>query len=446
MVAIVCLIFAIHLCISLKKPFWGLLSLIVIKILIPDNVRFPIGDASLNTVISFVLFCSWLFKSIIAKRHTRTTNKLNIYIFFIILYCGLNMLFTYTSVPIAYQFRIYTQYVFLQLLPIVVMIDVVKTKEELLLLIYTFGMATLICVVYSLFCYITFIPYPYNAFINSVYEGRVEDIGAEMDIEMGGVVGRCMGTATSGTWDYGMVISMLFVCVGSIYQVIKNKFFLIVWILAGIDLLCTVRRAPVITGLIFLLILFLLKDRTKILRKVMTIFAAGIVLIAVIYVFPQLSAFRHILESSIFFWDDSVSEKNDVKGSNVGFRTYQLLHTLQYVKDSPIFGNGWGSCFYKNKYPDMIGWESIIFTTLMQFGYLGFLLWMNLYYKFYLYCKESKMKLISFAFMAAAMAFSIINDTIYPFYIFFGAVLINKFRFLTTNNLKKNASIRFKNY
>lgn len=94
----------------------------------------------------------------------------------------------------------------------------------------------------------------------------------------------------------------------------------------------------------------------------------------------------------------------------------------------------------------MIGWESIIFTTLMQFGYLGFLLWMNLYYKFYLYSKESKMKLISFAFMAAAMAFSIINDTIYPFYIFFGAVLINKFRFLTTNNLKKNASIRFKNY
>ena len=44
----------------------------------------------------------------------------------------------------------------------------------------------------------------------------------------------------------------------------------------------------------------------------MTIFAAGIVLIAVIYVFPQLSAFRHILESSIFFGDDSVSEKNDV--------------------------------------------------------------------------------------------------------------------------------------
>ena len=168
-----------------------------------------------------------------------------------------------------------------------------------------------------------------------------------------------------------------------------------------------------------------------------------------VYVFPQLSTFRHILESSMFFWDDSVSAKNEVTGSSVSYRVYQLKRTMELISDTPIFGNGWGSCYYRALHSDMNGWESIVFTTLMQFGYFGFLIWMHMFYRFYRYSLKSKLRVISLAFMVASLAFCILYDTIYPFYIFFGAVLINKLSYMeghVSNVNKNNASNRFKNY
>ena len=166
-------------------------------------------------------------------------------------------------------------------------------------------------------------------------------------------------------------------------------------------------------------------------------------------IFPQLSTFRHILESAIFFWDDSVSARNEVSGSSVSYRSYQLKRTIELVSNNPIFGNGWGSCYYRSLHRDMNGWESIVFTTLMQFGYLGSMLWAYLYYRFYKYSLKSRHHVVSFAYMSASMAFCILNDTIYPFYIFFGAVLINKVAYLDKTAIKSNnnnANNRFKNH
>lgn len=38
--------------------------------------------------------------------------------------------------------------------------------------------------------------------------------------------------------------------------------------------------------------------------------------------------------------------------------------------------------------------------------------------------------------MVASLAFCILNDTIYPFYIFFGAVLINKLSYMERTCVK----------
>ena len=70
----------------------------------------------------------------------------------------------------------------------------------------------------------------------------------------------------------------------------------------------------------------------------------------------------------------------------------------------------------------------------------------NMFYRFYRYSLKSKYRVVSLAFMSASMAFCVLNDTIYPFYIFFGAVLINKmsyFENLTINVNKNNANNRF---
>ena len=43
-------VFFLHIYFSFTKPLYGFCCLLVVKILIPDNVRFPAGDLSLNTV------------------------------------------------------------------------------------------------------------------------------------------------------------------------------------------------------------------------------------------------------------------------------------------------------------------------------------------------------------------------------------------------------------
>ncbi len=43
-------VFFLHIYLSFTKPLYGFCCLLVVKILIPDKVRFPTGDLNLNTV------------------------------------------------------------------------------------------------------------------------------------------------------------------------------------------------------------------------------------------------------------------------------------------------------------------------------------------------------------------------------------------------------------
>ena len=247
----------------------------MVKILIPDNVRFPVGDLSLNTVCSIILFVSWLFKSGLWRRRYPSDTKMIWYVFGFMLFFGFTILLTYTSVPVQSQFKPYFAYVVLQFLPIVVMIDAIRNKIDLQLLLKCFLIASTICVFYSVGCFVLGIPYPYNDMINSLYPGRDTDIELVMSSEMGGIAGRCMGTATSGTWDYGMVVTALFLCIGSVAHILKKKIWYVVWVLLGIDVLCTTRRSPLIASMVFLLIVFLLTNRKKIGKKILYIVCGG---------------------------------------------------------------------------------------------------------------------------------------------------------------------------
>lgn len=437
MIAIVILVFLLHLYLSFKRPQWGFCSLLAIKILIPDNVRFPVGNISLNVACALVLFGCWLIHRRANRKANYTKHSICTIVGAVVAYSAFNMLLTDVSVPVFAQFKPFFAYVVLQLLPVIVMINCFKKKEDVLLLVKVFVTCSAICAFYSLTCFFLQIPYPYNNFVNSVYPGRDEDMESVLSQVMGDVMGRCMGTATSGTYDYGMVISMLFTGIGVVYHALRKKWILIVWIMVGVDVLCTTRRAPIVTMMAFLFILFFFSDRKKLGKKLAWL--AGIVgfAIAAVFIFPQLSSFRNILEASLFFWDDSVSAKNDVSGSSVSFRVWQLKQTLTYIAHNPLFGNGWGSCYYNSKYPAMNGWESFVLTTLMQFGYLGMVIWSLLYYKFYKFSLKGKMPVVSLAFMVSAAALLILTDTIYPFYIYYGAALIYTLGLLKEQDNKK---------
>lgn len=275
MTPLIILIFIFQLFLSFKKPLLGFCLLLMVKILVPDNVRFLIGDLSLNTCCSLILFSVWILKSRLWGRRLQVDTKIIWYILGFIAMFGFTMLLTDFSVPVSYQFKPYFAYVVLQLLPIVVMIDVVRSQEDVSLLLKCLLFATAICVVYSVVCFVLNIPYPYNDMINSLFPGRDKDIEMVMSSEMGGIAGRCMGTATSGTWDYAMVVTSLFLCIGSMALFLKKKIWYVVWIICGIDVLCTTRRSPIIAAGLFMLIAFLLLDRNKVGKKLMWLTCGG---------------------------------------------------------------------------------------------------------------------------------------------------------------------------
>lgn len=428
----------IELLFSFRHPLYGLCFLVAVKILIPDNVRLLFADVSLNTACSLILVIGYLLNLMIRKVDFKgLDNGLFRYILFFMAFSVLIMLLT-SYVPIDAQIKPFSQFMLLQLFPVIISMSVIRNKNDLKSIINVFLISALICILYSLICFVFAIPYPYNNWCNGYFEARDENINAVLEQNMGNISGRCMGTATSGTYDYGMVISIIFTTVGCIYYRFRKLWILIIFILCGLDVLCTTRRAPIITSMIFIIILVLGNSHNR--KRTLLYGCIGLLsVILCIYIFPQLKDFRSILETSLFFWDDSVASRNNVSGSSVAYRLYQLKYTLIYIGENPLFGNGWGAMYYKIVNATMNGWESIVFTTLMQFGFVGGIVWSLLFYKFYRYTIVNKQRLLGLAFILSALALCILTDTIYHFYIFFGAVLIHKMEVL--NNIESNFQI-----
>lgn len=422
-----------HTLLSFKKPLWGLCSLLLIKILIPDIVRAPLFPISLNTFCSLSLFASWLvFVPQQTPNYGKNEKRL---INFSVLLAGLCIVvFVITDVDIYKQLTLSMQYFALQILPVIIAASVIDNKRDLMLVLKILMYSSLICMLYGLFCFFTSTPYPYNEiFSNAYYAARDANYDSIVNASMGGIAGRIMGTATSDTWSYGMIICILFTLFFCIYQYLKDKLSFICVALAAVSTLLTVRRTPIMVMFSFIIILFFLR-KPRLSYIIRYAFLGGGAVFVILLIFPQLYELTHILETVFFFWNDSVAQKNEITGSSLEYRLFQLKYTLNQISSSPLFGNGWGA-MYNGRHDVMNGWESILFTSLMQFGIIGFMIWMGwfhcLYHYSVIYTKKNSLHI---AFMLSALVLCFVNDTIYPFFIFFGCVLLNKMdRFILCN-------------
>ena len=399
--------------------------------LIPDIVRAPFLPVSLNSFCSLSLFAIWLhpisrYKANYGRYEKRLIN-------YLILLIGLSVVvFVFTDVDISTQMTLSMQYFALQILPVIVAASVIDNKDDLMLVLKIFMFSSLICMSYGLFCFFTGIPYPYNEIFGKAYSvARDADYESIITASMAGIIGRIMGTATSDTWSYGMIICILFTLFFCIHKYLNNRFSFLCVVLAAVSTILTVRRTPLMVMFSFIIIFFFL-NKTRF-YYIIRYFIGGLLGVAVVLlIFPQLYELYHIFETVFFFWDDSVAAKNDVTGSSLEYRLFQLNYTLNQISLSSLFGNGWGAMYYHGKHAVMNGWESMLFTSLMQFGVIGFAIWMGWFRCLYRYSIiYASKRSLHIAFMVSALVLCFVNDTIYPFFIFFGCVLLNKMdRFL----------------
>lgn len=425
MYILIFIIILIEFIVSLYKPLYGFCFLLAIKLLVPDTARSVILPISLNSINSLLLFGGWIFNIALGKISIEgLKNNLFKSILFLTFF-NIIVIFFDDYTPSIQQISNFVQYYTLQFLPIIVLMTVVQNSKDLLLIIKIFTISLLICCLYAVICYVAQIPYPYNDWFNSYFSAaRGASVESAIETEMGGVIGRIMGTATSDEWSFGQLICVASILMCCIYNKVKNPIILAVTILSGITVLFTVRRSPILTVLTFFFVLFIFsKNKNRLIFPILLFILTSYIIICIV---PSLSNFKSILESSLFFWNDNVAAKNDVTGSSLALREYQLNYTIQQLKYNPLLGNGWGAMYVRYN-PGMFGWESYILTTLMQFGFLGLIAWSWMIWNFYKYSTiYSKDKKFARAFIIGSLALWLTSDTIYPFFIYFGCVMLNK--------------------
>lgn len=408
---------------------FGVCYMLLIRILIPDAARFTLLDLSMNTFCTLIVCIFWLYNIVVNGGYRKENrNFLNnfIYIFFL---AHLIVALIPTQVPFSHQIGGMMQFFITQLLPIVILTTVIKDKADLHSVIRVFTVSFFICIIYGLVCFFMHFPYPYNQWFIDVFGyGRDANMEVSSNMEFGGIVGRIVGTPTADSYSFGMIVPIAFITQYSIYTYNKSRFNFLLLLMLAIGVICTTRRSPILTMLVFYISLFIFKRRQEKIKILKYFFLFVFLFMVSIYLVPSLKPIKGVFETVIFFWDDAVAARNDITGSSASFREYQFYYTLKQIKDNWLIGNGWGSMYYKD-HPDMFGWESIIFTTLMQFGIFGVLLWGALFWHMYKYSAQGKSdKSISKAFIISALTLCIFTDTIYHFFIFLGAVILGKMR------------------
>ncbi len=170
-------------------------------------------------------------------------------------------------------------------------------------------------------------------------------------------------------FDYGFYSGALGLFSLYLYFRDKKIVYLCIGLLCGLGggLLCGSRSA-LISVLGSYTILFLLHGRFNIIKLILPCIA----LVSFFVFFNELTIVQGLLD--IF----SSGGGNSV-GSSRDMRSDQLIGSLYWFMQSPIFGNGFG--FIENAAPDnamkamVMGSESLLFAILIQSGIVGFVYW-----------------------------------------------------------------------
>lgn len=414
---------------AIRKPLSGLLFLLAVRLLVPDICRAVVVDTSLNTLLTAILAIGVII-GVFRKKISRKEFKQPL-CRFIVGYTFVTFLIMLipNSVPFNVQLSAFVQFFVCQLLPALLMMVIIQSQHDLNKVLKVLIVCTTICVGYGVVCMLFRIPFGYNAaFIQMFGQGAAVDaVGQSFEHSMGGIAGRILGTCVGRTYAFGMIAPVLFTMVWCIRAKTEDKRLNWLIALCAVAVLFTTRRSPIITASIFVLII-MIHHRAIFRMK----YVAGAVLLlitvfVVVSLLPEYMNFKHVLQASLYFWDERMSDINGVGGSSVSFRLYQLKYTLKQITDTPLIGNGWGSCYYKSRHPSMIGWESIVFTTLMQGGIYGAVTTLMLYFNMYKYSiQHAKTKVYESAFILSSVTLCLFTDTIYTFFIFCGCILLNK--------------------
>lgn len=229
--------------------------------------------------------------------------------------------------------------------------------------------------IYGLFTYLfKSNPYLTNIFGDDLFHNYI-------DIEDRGALGmRVQSTMIHPiTWGASCALFFMFY----FRQCFKNKLKNILFILLIPNVLLSGSRAAILMLILFFVFLFIWGDK-KIKKHFFKIAILSVLFFIIILQIPVFHKYQGIIESTLFFWDESVARDNEITGSSTTMRLLQYLGVLDIIKDHLLFGIGHGYVnFYLTTYgqhPILLGFESLVFNKLVEGGVIGLFIWIYLFF------------------------------------------------------------------
>lgn len=449
MVYFISFILIITVVLTFIKPIYGLASFIAVRILVPEVARTPgIDSLSLNSSIIGIIAIFVFAKKLKYSLKKTLTDKFSLVLLLFIAYNALVLpLSNYGS--LAEQYNLLLKFFLTDILPIILCIIIIKDECDVNVIKRVFLFSTTICCLYGIVTYIAEFN-PYVLVFSVFYQWR--DAGDTVNQVL--LDGR--GYGTSGTFihanGFGYFISMSIPLVAYfIYCNRKDKLAIFTLVLLILNIFLCKKKSPIVSMSVFSLFLLLMAHSKLKIKYYLEGLGVVLFLFILIETVPSLESIKNVIESSLQFWNDNVSQRSNVGGSSWELRIRQFTYPFVEISSNPIFGHGFGWCsWYLKEYelhPILFGFETILATAVCECGIMGYFVYYFLFKKCYKYSSMYKLQGINFALLniIAELTLVIATGLNYFYFFTFGVVLFNRIghiRYEKEENIDSNSHLQ----
>lgn len=419
----------------------GFLITLASRFIIPGDVRLNFGPISVAIYDAFMI--ALLISFIISKAYKWKIQRPIIKYFYIYVISTFVLIF-FSSAYVPYNYQLYSflkSFLFQTILYIWIGFHVLR-NFKLNKVIYVFCILALLTGIYGIYSYITG-SNPYISSLNLLY-GIQSDFSYFLEESRGGLQGRTYGTM-GHPLAWGQFWNIL-LCLIWIYRRTTNKYLIAAVFIIGVInvVLCGSRTALVSFCILCTFILLSYGIKNLLLVIPVAYLSVSIILM----ILPQnieRSDMMSYLESGLFFWDSSYSEKAGIVGSSTEMRYTQLQKTIDITMKNPLAGVGYNYQYFTFESnhsldTDLMGLESIVFKILIEQGFVGLFVFCYIFNMLRTYFvrrgKTKKDKILLngyFISFLTSILFTGIQGSSYVFFMCF-LILINNSTYDTENH------------
>ena len=373
----------------LKNRVWAFSFYLSCRLLLPPIVR--MGTISMNSVMSFMMVAYLLLniKSLINKEYKLLFPITSFLLPLAILSIGGIM-------PMEAVLKNVLQTFWTEISPAIFMALIVKTSRDIKLILKTILIAYCIVGVWGVITYIMKMNILYTFFI-AQYAGNYDvhdETGDGTEVIRGALDSVTTGNLAGPLpWGQESLLLMLFFLFIKHKEQLSKKLIFFVIILAGINIFLSGKRSCLLPMLLASSYYLWYKGIVSV-KNILLSLVVCVSTYMVVSSIPQLDSFKQNIETTLFFWDDALAEKNNVSGSNMDMRKRQFEYANMMISNHMFTGLGYDYPGYytslHGNHPVMLGFESICFVIIVSSGIIGLYSWFFFFRRLCLLSYKSK--------------------------------------------------------